>query len=705
MAHTVTPNRTHSFCDKRLRDANGCWCHRAQYSGRCQSCHKQISLGDCIQSNISGWVHVKCPIGNGSERGVRTIEDGFNNNVDYGSSFLKRLTMMDGEQRSMPSPLRLTFNDEQEDDTKMPAKASKEKKRRHIEITQESDEERELGDEDNELDDDDNQEGCSNKRAKHEEDAILAELIDNPQGNYADQMRTDEQMAILSHEPERGDVVVVNALAGCGKTTTIALLCNKILTEHPDSKCLYLVYNTEAGEEAMQSNKFPKDNMEIRTTHAYVLRHLFSVENMFKVQPTGDYSIDNIIECLDLRRECREIFKKTLLHVGGERKLEKRVKVIAGYIRNTIKNYQASADATLNRNHVFWRAKNRSDLTSRTMWRKKVSVSKYVHWASEVFSRVSEECMNIRNGGRNSGIDIPHDAYLKVAQVENLVIPFDVLCIDEAQDMTACQADLFWGLHQRSDKIIYLFGDRYQQIYRFRGASRSFRDMVDESNPKFTLTGTFRFGKNIANCASCVLRSLGGSPLHGRSTDDGRVILVEDDDDGEEEEDTAMHRGVVLCRSQNGIFRYLYTHSPDRWCYLSGGISNIQDPKQWQLDLEEFVQGNRTTFTHKGETFESIPGIKDYIDDEGDIDLYRTLTLLQFLVAQGKSIQEFFSDLRASYFPLQSTKQKGSNLKMCSYTTISPGKPLCLLSLMKQNTVMRPTFCMLRSQGASTIST
>ena len=187
-----------------------------------------MNLGDCIQSNISGWVHVKCPIGNGSERGVRTIEDGFNNRVDYGSSFLKRLTMMDGEQRSMPSPLRLTFNDEQEDDTKMPAKASKEKKRRHIEITQESDEEREL-DEDNELDESsDNEEGCSNKRAKHEEDAILVEMIDNSQGNYANQMRTDEQMAILSHEPERGDVVVVNALAGCAKTTVSAILitCN-----------------------------------------------------------------------------------------------------------------------------------------------------------------------------------------------------------------------------------------------------------------------------------------------------------------------------------------------------------------------------------------------------------------------------------------------------------------------------------------------
>ena len=46
--------------------------------------------------------------------------------------------------------------------------------------------------------DDDCTEGYPNKRAKYsEEETTLAHLIDNSQGNYADQMRTDEQMKIL----------------------------------------------------------------------------------------------------------------------------------------------------------------------------------------------------------------------------------------------------------------------------------------------------------------------------------------------------------------------------------------------------------------------------------------------------------------------------------------------------------------------------
>lgn len=667
MGSIVTPNRdrAHCFCDDR-RYGDRCSCWHAKMTQLCQSCHKRINIDDCIRHDICGWTHTKCPIGNGTtERGLKTIEDGFNK-VDYGSSFLQKLP--NEEQRSMPSPLRLTFGGEEDDDAKMPATLEKgSHKKRPIKISQESDEEGE-SDGGDIGPDYDAEERYSTKRAKYEDTA----LIDASQGNYADQMRTDEQMRILSHEPNKGDVVVVNALAGCGKTTvstmfncaeflvecgyhlifcvchlvvqTIALLCNKILAEHPTSRCLYLVYNSKAGEEAIQSAKFPESGMEIRTTHAYVKRHFFGVKNTHEVNPTGDYSIDDIIEFFDLRVECRRLFSELLHTNGGEKKLDKRAKVIAGYVRNTLKNFHSSADAAVKGEHVFWRARKNTNLSSRTKWREKVNVIKYVNWAAAFFLRVHEECLNIRNGGGNtSGLRIPHDAYLKVAQMENLNIPHEFVFIDEAQDMTACQAELFWGQSQRRDKIIYLFGDRYQQIYRFRGASRSFRDMVDASDPKFSLTGSFRFGKNIANCATCVLEGLGGDSLIGRSNDDGRVV-----------EDTTMNRGVVLCRTQNGIFEHLYANRPARWCYLSGGPSIVaQELKKWKLDLESFIQGNTTSFTYKGDIYKSDDDINQYIEDEGDDDLYKAFTLLQFLKSQQKPIQEFYSDLSASYSPMR----------------------------------------------------
>jgi len=204
-----------------------------------------VNKGDCITHNISGWVHVECPIGIASERGIRSIEAGFNNNVDYGGSFLR--ISADGEQRSMPTPQRLLSYFDDQEDTKMPAASVSSStddgssKKRPIDITQ-----------DDKPDQADNDGVESNKRSKYDNNDSMVAVSKN-WGSYSDDKRTDEQMNILNHEPKLGDVVTVNALAGCGKTSTIALLCNKILTENPNKTCLYLVYNHTAGEEAMQS--------------------------------------------------------------------------------------------------------------------------------------------------------------------------------------------------------------------------------------------------------------------------------------------------------------------------------------------------------------------------------------------------------------------------------------------------------------------
>ncbi len=388
--------------------------------------------------------------------------------------------------------------------------------------------------------------------------------------------------------------------------------------------------------------------MEIRTSHAYVQRHFFGVQNMHNVNPTGDYDVDDIIDCLDLRLECQRMFKNLLQDEKGKKKMDKRVKVIAGYIRDTVKNFQASADPVVTVDHVFWRAKRTKNLTARTKWRQQIKAVQYANWAEQFFEKVFEECINIRDVGANrSGIDIPHDAYLKVAQMTGLHITHEFVFVDEAQDMTKCQADLFWGQRQRTDKKTYLFGDRYQQIYRFRGASRSFRNMVYASSPKFTLSGSFRFGKNIADCATCVLKALEGDELYGRSRDDGKVCCLL------EEDIMTMKRGVVLCRTRNGILKHLYAYRPERWCYLGGGSSNFPQVQKWQLDLESFIQGNISCFKYKGYIYESIKDIEDYIEDEGDNELVKTLNLLTFLVAKGKSIQEFYSDLRGSYSPMR----------------------------------------------------
>lgn len=688
----VTPDRRHNRCQERRRFGY-CSCWQAQFPQACQSCGRQIYLEDCITAqNIQGrshWTHSECQ--GHEERGLTAIEAGFNNNIDYSSSFISRLGNSDGNE--LPSR-RLELEFDAESSSAAVAAGTK----RSATISQEDDEEDDakpaaVKRESNDDNEDEDHNIPTYKRAKREEIGLSTiDGGDTDDADYADKKRTNEQMEILYHEPEVGDVVAVNALAGCGKTTTISLLCEKVKMIHPDKDVLYLVFNKRMKEEAAQSNKFAQD-VEIRTTHSYVLQHFFGVENMHKINLVVDYRLEDIIEELDLISECRSIFSKTLQELGqrGEQVLNRRVKTIAGYIRNTVKLFQASSDTRVEDKHVFWRARKNTNLTKRTKWRGQVGVKKYKQWARQFFGVIHKTCLYIQ-GGRVSGersFAISHDGYLKVAQLQKLVIPHNYLFLDEAQDMTSCQADLFWGPGQRNGKIIYLFGDKYQQIYRWRGASNSFRDMVDASNPKLTLTGSFRFGKNIASCATAVLKALGGDTLHGRSTSPGLVEKFAPCGHSE------MDKCVVLCRTQIGCFAHLYANTPHHWCYLDGESEPPRHPKQYEYDLESFLHslkdkegkaaeegeggsgngGGESFLTYKGESFLTVEDIEEYIDDEGDTQLARSLRLLQFLVSRGKPIDDFYSDLLDSFSPMQE-HESPNNYRGTILSTVHKAKGL-----------------------------
>ena len=72
---------------------------------------------------------------------------------------------------------------------------------------------------------------------------------------------TDEQIAIVDAVMEGKDVVV-QALAGSGKTATLVLAARRLLRERPDKKLLYIVFNKETAEEAL--GRMP-ENVDSRT--------------------------------------------------------------------------------------------------------------------------------------------------------------------------------------------------------------------------------------------------------------------------------------------------------------------------------------------------------------------------------------------------------------------------------------------------------
>jgi hypothetical protein len=145
-----------------------------------------------------------------------------------------------------------------------------------------------------------------------------------------------------------------------------------------------------------------------------------------------------------------------------------------------------------------------------------------------------------------------------------------------------------------------------------------------------------------------VLKALGGDVLKGRAIDNG--IIEVDESDGE----STMTRGIVLCRTQNGMLKYLHSKKPVRWCYL-GGSANLAGPikmQRWQYSLESFLKEEQPSFTYRNEKFKSIEDIKEFIDEENDIELSKSLVLLEYLVSKEMSLDEFYSELKESFCPM-----------------------------------------------------
>jgi hypothetical protein len=340
----------------------------------------------------------------------------------------------------------------------------------------------------------------------------------------------------------------------------------------------------------------------------------------------------------------RRIFPQ--LHADNKKAFKKRLGAVTSYIRKTVQNYEESASLIVSEEHVFWRAKKNTNLGKRSEWRQQVKIQNYINWARTFWKAIVVRCDRAMSGSSRPG-DISHDSYLKIAQLgggeEFQDDDFQVVIVDEAQDFTPCQADLFWGKYRRRDRAVYLFGDQYQQLYRFRGAGDSFQEVYEnrQSQQNFDSTGSFRFGSTIADTASTVLKSIGGKQLKGRAVEPGELHDAVAFD----------NHGVVLCRTNKGLYSFLFDTRPTKWCYLDNRKTAFPEPKRWVYDLEAFLRTMRTgnegdeddrvqdddsallsIFRYNHETFNTVEEIDEYIADEGDTELLRNLSLLQFLI-------------------------------------------------------------------------
>lgn len=287
----------------------------------------------------------------------------------------------------------------------------------------------------------------------------------NAQGSARIVEYTPEQREIIE---DRSPILVANAFAGTGKTTTAV----GYAAARPDARILYMAFNKAIQTEAQ--SRFGR-NTRCQTTHSLAYQAL------------GRHYASRI------SRSWRA------LTVGKEAGLGNWH--LAALAHSILNKFFQSADAQIGASHAE-AARDQyncedSDLTialaaARTLW--------------------------ARMQDRDDSVSVPDDAYLKMWALSRPRLDYDFIIFDEAQDSNPVTAQVV--REQTHANLLYI-GDRHQSIYGFRGACNA----MDDFGPRAThrhLSHTWRFGSITAGHANLLLGELKGEkvPLVGMGRDE-----------------------------------------------------------------------------------------------------------------------------------------------------------------------------------------
>ncbi|TAX38975.1 UvrD-helicase domain-containing protein [Rhizobium leguminosarum] len=287
---------------------------------------------------------------------------------------------------------------------------------------------------------------------------------------------TDEQAAALDAFLQ-GKSLKINAFAGSGKTSTLQLLANAT-----GLRGQYIAFNKSIVSDA--GDKFP-DTVDCSTSHSLAFRAAPAGYKQDIGKLTNKCTAKQLVEVLDIKR--RRFGDKYAVTPDSQ-----------GYLYlETIRRYAQSADDEIGPQHVPTLGALRAapeDILQ--------EVSSFaLDGALQVWGRMLSE---------RDPLPLGHDGYLKLWGLSRPIIAADYIMLDEAQDTNPVVLDI---LQRQRGQLIYV-GDRYQQIYEWRGAVNAMESI--ETDASTFLTTSFRFGNAIADLATRMLVKLGESqPVRG----------------------------------------------------------------------------------------------------------------------------------------------------------------------------------------------
>ena len=267
---------------------------------------------------------------------------------------------------------------------------------------------------------------------------------------------TAEQEVVARSIVQKGQVMLINAYAGSGKTETLRLIAER----HPEMKFTYLCYNKDTAEKAKK--RFPS-NTSCRTIHSLAFA---AVGRYFK----KDFRVPSAKEVM-LKFKVKQPFVAVLA-----------IEAVVAYC-NSDKDEIGEEHFGERRKHGGYVLNKYPDL---------IDLAKSI-WAEMI--------------NRASPFPISHDGYLKLWSMNAPSLPGDVILHDESQDMNPVTLKILKEQSARSNPGLVIVGDSNQAIYGWRGAVNTMELLKPMAEFHHSLTTSFRFGQKIADNASKVLRT------------------------------------------------------------------------------------------------------------------------------------------------------------------------------------------------------
>jgi len=308
--------------------------------------------------------------------------------------------------------------------------------------------------------------------------------------------RTKEQQKIVE-SALRGESSVINACAGSGKSTTLREIIKEINANLPDKSIVVCIYNKTAQTDF--EKKLPKGTRaDIKTMHALAHDHTIKKDRLLEAKlKLGNVTAGKIIEAANIDMYPLPKQYAAAFSMYGSTPAGFTDYFIARLAYKAVLRFINTPDMELTKEHVDFCVQI-GIKTEKTFYEGEFRPH-LLGLAKKIWKIMSDA---------ESVFPITHDSYVKLWQLTDPVIDYDVVLVDEAQDTNPVMQYIFslYAENRENGQIIYV-GDEKQSIYGFRGAVNAMalaKENTKEVRSHY-LTQSFRYGRRTACLANTIL--------------------------------------------------------------------------------------------------------------------------------------------------------------------------------------------------------